>query len=110
MRGTYGYAKQGAGRGYTGVKGLNALLAIVSTPSSAPVIAAARLRKGTANSALASPFHAKGTTGTIRAQLITVPARLARSARGLVVRLPTNWPWATAWTRLVTGAGPPTTT
>ena len=28
---TYGYAKQGAGRGYTGVKGLNALLAIVST-------------------------------------------------------------------------------
>ena len=33
------------------MKGLNALLAIVSTPSSAPVIAAARLRKGGANSA-----------------------------------------------------------
>ena len=46
-----GYAKQGAGRGYTGVKGLNALLAIVSTPSSAPVSAAARLRKGSTNSA-----------------------------------------------------------
>ena len=29
VRQTYGYAKQGAGRGYTGV---NALLAIVSTP------------------------------------------------------------------------------
>ena len=27
---TYGYAKQGAGCGYTGVKGLNALLAIIS--------------------------------------------------------------------------------
>ena len=27
VRQTYGYAKQGAGRGYTGVKGLNALLA-----------------------------------------------------------------------------------
>ena len=33
---TYGYAKQGAGRGYTGCKGLNALLATVSTPISAP--------------------------------------------------------------------------
>jgi len=51
LRQTYGYDKQGAGRGYTGVKGLNALLAIVSTPSSAPVIAAARLRKGSTNSA-----------------------------------------------------------
>ncbi len=35
VRQTYGYAKQGAGRGYTGVKGLNALLAIVSTTGSA---------------------------------------------------------------------------
>jgi len=51
LRQTYGYAKQGAGRGYTGVQGLNALLAIVSTPASAPVIAAARLRKGSTNSA-----------------------------------------------------------
>ena len=31
VRETYGYAKQGAGYGYTGVKGLNALLATVST-------------------------------------------------------------------------------
>ena len=51
VRQTYGYAKQGAGRGYTGVKGLNALLAVVSTPTSAPVIAATRLRKGSTNSA-----------------------------------------------------------
>jgi len=51
LRQTYGYAKQGAGRGYTGVKGLNALLAIVSTPSSAPLITAVRLRKGSTNSA-----------------------------------------------------------
>jgi hypothetical protein len=29
---TFGYVKQGAGRGYTGVKGLNVLLAIISTP------------------------------------------------------------------------------
>ena len=31
VRAIYGYAKQGAGYGYTGVKGLNALLAILST-------------------------------------------------------------------------------
>jgi hypothetical protein len=51
VRQTYGYAKQGAGRGYTGIKGLNALLAVVSTPISAPLIAATRLRKGSTNSA-----------------------------------------------------------
>jgi hypothetical protein len=51
VRQTFGYAKQGVGFGYSGVKGLNALLATVSTPSSAPVIVATRLRKGSANSA-----------------------------------------------------------
>ena len=51
VRATYGYAKQGAGYGYSGVKGLNALLAALSTPSAAPVIVATRLRKGSANSA-----------------------------------------------------------
>ena len=51
VRATFGYSKQGAGYGYSGVKGLNALLAIVSTPVSAPMIVATRLRKGSANSA-----------------------------------------------------------
>jgi hypothetical protein len=46
IRGTYGYAKQGAGRGYSGVNGLNALLATLSTPAAAPVILGARLRRG----------------------------------------------------------------
>jgi hypothetical protein len=50
VRQTYGYTKQGAGRGYSGVKGLNALLATISTPLSAPVIATTRLRKGATNS------------------------------------------------------------
>jgi hypothetical protein len=50
VRATYGYAKQGAGRGYTGVNGLNALLATLSTPLSAPMIAATRLRRGSVNS------------------------------------------------------------
>ena len=51
IRATYGYAKQGAGFGYCGVKGLNALVVIVSTPLSRPVIAATRLRSENANNA-----------------------------------------------------------
>ncbi len=50
VRQTYGYAKHGAGRGYSGVNGLNALLATIATPLGAPVIAAARLGKGSTNS------------------------------------------------------------
>src|SRR5450830_292134 len=51
IRATYGHKKQGAGYGYSGVKGLNALLATCSTPVSAPVIAATRLRRGATNCA-----------------------------------------------------------
>ena len=51
VRQTYGYAKQGAGRGYTGLKALNVLLGILSTPTSRPLITAARLRRGPTNSA-----------------------------------------------------------
>jgi hypothetical protein len=47
----HGDAKQGAGFGYTGVRGLNALIATVSTGQVAPLIVAQRLRKGSANSA-----------------------------------------------------------
>jgi hypothetical protein len=38
VRQTYGYAKHGAGRGYTGIERLNALLAVISTPLSAPLM------------------------------------------------------------------------
>jgi hypothetical protein len=51
IKATYGYQKQGAGYGYSGVKGLNALIGTVTTNDTAPVIAGARLRKGSANSA-----------------------------------------------------------
>lgn len=44
IKATYGHKKQGAGYGYSKVKGLNALLATCSTPLSSPVIAATRLR------------------------------------------------------------------
>jgi len=46
---------------------------------------------------LASTFHARATTATIRAHLIGVPARIARSARRLTLHLPKNWPWQAAW-------------
>jgi len=46
----HGYAKQGAGFGYSKVRGLNALLATVSTDQAAPVIVAQRLRKGSVGS------------------------------------------------------------
>jgi hypothetical protein len=51
---------------------------------------------------------AKATTATIRRQLIAVPARVASSARRIVLHLPQAWPWETAWTQLFThGSGPP---
>jgi hypothetical protein len=49
---------------------------------------------------LAGAFHARATTATIRAHLITVPARLARSARRLTLHLPESWPWRPAWQAL----------
>jgi hypothetical protein len=51
VREVHGYAKQGAAFGYTGVRGLNVQLATISTPTAAPVIARARLRKGNTASA-----------------------------------------------------------
>src|SRR6478752_8639176 len=80
VRQTYGYAKQGAGRGYTGVKGLNALLAVLSTPTSAPVIAATRLRKGSTNSARGAGKLLADALATAR----RAGAGLARNAMVLV--------------------------
>jgi hypothetical protein len=50
----------------------------------------------------ASTFHAKAETGTIREQLIQIPARIARSARRVILHLPEAWPWETAWRNLFT--------
>jgi len=46
----HGYAKQGSGYGYSGVRGLNALIATVTTAGGAPVITGQRLRKGSCGS------------------------------------------------------------
>jgi hypothetical protein len=69
----YGHAKQGARFGHTKiqgksllVRGLNALTAVISTPLSAPVIAATRLRGGNAASARGAASLAVRAVGTAR--------------------------------------------
>jgi hypothetical protein len=81
----YGHKKQGARFGHTKiqgksllVRGLNALAAVVSTPLSAPVIAATRLRGGNAASARGA--------ASLAAQAITT-ARECGCTATIVVRL-----------------------
>ena len=70
----YGRHKQGAGFGHTKiqgksllVRGLNALVATVSTPTGAPVIAATRLRGGSAASCRGAASFATEAVHTARA-------------------------------------------
>lgn len=84
QRRVYGATKQGAAFGHAKiasksllVRGLNALVATVSTPLSAPVIAAARLRGGNAGSARGA--------ATLVAEAINT-AREAGAAGTIVVR------------------------
>jgi hypothetical protein len=56
---------------------------------------------------LAAPELAKATTATLRRKLITVPARVATSARRITLHLPKAWPWETAWTALFTRVSDP---
>jgi Transposase DDE domain group 1 len=80
-----GHAKQGAGFGHTKiqgksllVRGLNALAAVISTPLAAPVIAATRLRGGSAGSARGA--------ASLAAEAISA-ARQAGCTGQLVVRI-----------------------
>lgn len=60
---------------------------------------------------LAGADLGKARSGTIRRKLITVPARIATSARKITLHLPANWPWETSWSRIFEAAcGPPPTT
>ena len=56
---------------------------------------------------LAGAELTKTTTGTIRRKLISVPTRVATSARRVTLHLPTDWPWETAWTNLFTAVNSP---
>lgn len=49
---------------------------------------------------IAGGHFATAETATIRAQLVQVPARIARSARRLTLHLPVGWRWAGSWQRL----------
>lgn len=55
----------------------------------------------------ASPDLATATSATVRRKLIHLPCRVATSARRVVLHLPKNWPWETAWTRLFTRTADP---
>src|SRR3954463_14206399 len=93
VREVHGYAKQGAGFGYSAVRGLNALLATMSTPLAAPVIAAARLRRDSAYSPRGAArlltdalrnVHAAGVGGSNRAGLVFVRADSAYYTHDMV--------------------------
>jgi DDE family transposase len=70
----YGHHKQGAGFGHTKIqgkslliRGLNALAATITTPLGAPVVAATRLRGGTAGSSRGAASFTKQAVTTARA-------------------------------------------
>ena len=62
----HGYAKQGAGFGYTQVRGLNSFIGTVSTTEAAPVIVAQRLRKGSCGSARGAARLVADTLATVK--------------------------------------------
>jgi hypothetical protein len=134
----YGHAKQGAGFGHTKIagrqvlrKGLSPLATTISTAGGAPVPAGIRLRAGKAGSGkgaasmvteaittaraagtLTSPRHAVARGATLRRQIVTVPARIARPQRRPTLHLPAHWPcaehWITFWHNVFRPAtGPP---
>lgn len=84
----HGYAKQGAGFGYSGVRGLNALLATVATTGSAPIVVAQRLRKGSCGSPRGAKRLVTDALKTVRGLSPGKPLVRADSAfygRGLVL-------------------------
>ncbi|MBC7596096.1 MAG: IS1380 family transposase [Kineosporiaceae bacterium] len=74
----HGHAKQGAGFGYSGVRGLNALTSTVSAANLAPVIAASRLRKGNTGSPRGAARLVADVLATLR--------RTALAGRKILVR------------------------
>jgi hypothetical protein len=118
VRATDGYAKQGAGPGYTGVNGLNALLATISTPLSAPVIAATRLRRGAVKLLADALAYARraGATGLmiVRADSAFYSYDVAAAARRAGARFSLTARLTPAVTRAITSItnrrGPPSAT
>jgi hypothetical protein len=95
LRRVYGKKKQGAGFGHAKVggynvwlRGYNPLIATLSTPLAAPVIAATRLRAGNAGSARGAAWQVVEAIGTARAcgatGIIVVRADSAFYARAVI--------------------------
>ena len=61
----HGHGKQGSGYGYSGVRGLNALLATLTTEGGAPVICGQRLRKGNCGSPRGASWMITDTLATL---------------------------------------------
>lgn len=78
IREVHGYAKQAAAYGYSGVRGLNALVVTVTGQDAAPVIAEASLRRGNVRSGDNAAHHLTRALTTVR---VAAPARqvLARA-------------------------------
>jgi len=68
----HGYAKQGSGYGYCGVRGLNALITTVTTDQASPVILGQRLRKGACGSARGAARMVCDTLAAVRRLRSTV--------------------------------------
>jgi hypothetical protein len=96
LRRVYGKQKQGASFGHAKVggyqvllRGLNPLVATISTPDAAPVIAATRLRAGSAGSARGAASLVAEAIATTKAVLTAQPATAtthATTAAEIVVR------------------------
>lgn len=88
IKAMHGYAQQGVAYGYSKVKGLNAQLAVLSTPLAAPVVAGVRLRKGNVASAHGAPKLIADAVATARrcgaGELVTVRADSAYYQRPVV--------------------------
>jgi DDE family transposase len=102
QRRVYGHNKQGAAFGHTKiqgktvlVRGLNALAATICTPDAAPVVAAARLRGGNANTARGAASLITEAVGT---------ARDAGCTGTVVVRMDSGY-YSAAACRAAIGAG-----
>lgn len=66
IREVHGYRKQAAAYGYSGVRGLNAIIAAVSAETSAPVVAGFGLRRGNVRSGANADWHLARTLSTVQ--------------------------------------------
>lgn len=65
IREVHGHQKEGAAFGYSGVRGLNGLLATISTATSAPVIAEFSLRRGNVRSGASADWFIARALSTV---------------------------------------------